>query len=106
MAEKPGVPESWHDPGEHVRKVAQVVNQLQRGQTNAAFKVTLGAGTTTEVIRPRATPEMHAQLSPITAAAAADFAAGTTYAVVESGKVVIHHAAGGAGREYGVLLQG
>ena len=106
MSEKPGAPESWGNVQEQVRKVAQIVNQIQRGETNAALKVTLGTGATTEVIRPRATSDMHAQLSPLNADAAADFAAGTTYAVVSAGKVTIHHAPGSVSREYGVLIQG
>jgi len=108
MADKPTAPEYWAGkPQEHTRKVAQVVNQMLQGYTNNSLKVTLDdTEATTEVIRTKATSLQHANLSPISEAAAADFALGTTWAVVEEGKVVIHHAAGVAGREYGIVLQG
>ena len=107
MADKPGAPEMWQGrPEEQVRKVAQVANQLQKGYGNNNFKATLGTGTSTEVVRTNARSDQIAVLAPCNAAAAADFALGTTYAVVENEKVTIHHAAGAADREYGVALFG
>lgn len=106
--EKTGVPQYWSDEKEQLRKVSQVVNALQKGLGNASFHVELeeAPATQTEVIKPGLTSEQHAWLSPMNAAAALDYATGTTYAVVTEGMVTIHHASGAAGREYGVLLQG
>lgn len=91
-----------------MRKIAQVANQLLAGYGNNAFKVTLDGdeATSTEVIRTRAKVDQHANMSPISAAAAVDFALGTTYAVTSDGTVTIHHPAGGADRQYGVVLAG
>ena len=109
MADKPSAPELFHGPPEeHLRKIAQVANQLQAGYGNNAFKVTLdGEGaTSTEVIRTRAKVDQHANMSPISSAAAEDFALGTTYAVTSDGAVTIHHPAGSSDRQYGVVLAG
>jgi len=107
MADKPGVPEIWQGKlEEQVRKAAQVANQLQKGYGNNSFKVTLTAGTITEVVRINARSDQVAFVSPRNAAAAVDFAAGTTFAVANNEKVTITHAAGGADREYGVVLHG
>lgn len=108
MAEKTGVPEYWANTDEQLRKVSQVVNRMLRGKTNAAAQLTLSAApaTQTELIRADLTTEMHAQLSPLNAAAAADFALGTTYAVVTEGKVTVNHAASAGSRLYGLVFQG
>jgi hypothetical protein len=108
MPDKPTAPEYWSGkPEEHGRKTAQVVNQMMQGYGNNSFTVTLDAtAATTEVIRTKCTSLQTAFLSPRNAAAASDFALGTTYAVTSEGKVTIHHATGVAGREYGVVLQG
>lgn len=91
-----------------MRKIAQVANQVQAGYGNNAFQVTLDEtpATSTEVIRTRVKVDQHANMSPISAAAAADFALGTTYAVTSDGAVTIHHPAGGEDRQYGVVLAG
>lgn len=109
MADKPSAPELFlGNPEEHMRKIAQVVNQVQTGYGNNAFKVTLDGtpATSTEVIRTRAKVDQHANMSPISSAAAADFALGTTYAVTSDGAVTINHPAGGTDRQYGVVLAG
>ena len=107
MADKPGVPEIWSGKlEEQVRKAAQVANQLQKGYGNNSFKVTLGTGESTTAVRTNARSEQVAFLTPCNAAAATDFALGTTFAVVNNEKVTITHAAGGADRQYGVVLHG
>ena len=109
MADKPTAPELFRGKTEeHLRKIAQVVNQVQTGYGNNAFKVILDGtpSTQTEVIRTRAKVDQHANMSPISSAAALDFALGTTYAVTSDGAVTIHHPAGGSDRQYGVVLAG
>lgn len=109
MADKPAAPEFFSGrQDEHLRKIALVANQVQDGYGNNAFKVTLEGtpATSTEVIRHKAKVDQHANMSPISSAAAADFALGTTYAVTSDGAVTIHHPAGGADRQYGVVLAG
>ena len=109
MADKPTAPELFRGPPEeHMRKIAQVANQVQAGYGNNAFKVTLdGDGAIfTEVIRTRTKVDQHANMSPISSAAALDFALGTTYAVTSDGAVTIHHPAGSDDRQYGVVLAG
>ena len=93
---------------EHIRRVAQVVNELQRGVGNHGFRVTLdpAPAVATVVIRADVTLEQVANLTPASAAAAVDMAAGTTWAETSAGKVTIHHASGGAGRIFGVVLAG
>lgn len=109
MVDKPAAPTLFRgNIEEHIRKVAEVANQIQKGYGNNAFKVTLDGtpATSTTVQRQSATVDQHANLSPISSAAAADFALGTTYAVTANGSVTIHHAAGSSDREYGVVLAG
>lgn len=109
MADKPTAPELFRgNVEEHLRKIAGVVNQVQKGYGNNAFKIMLGQApaTSTTVQRQSATVDQHANLSPISAEAAADFALGTTYAVTANGSVTVNHAAGVAGRQYGVVLAG
>ncbi len=109
MADKPTAPTLFQGPlEEHLRKIANVANQVQAGYGNNAFKVTLDGtpATTTEVIRTRAKVDQHANMSPISSAAATDFALGTTYAVTSDGSVTIHHPAGSSDRQYGVVLAG
>jgi hypothetical protein len=109
MADKPTAPTLFRgNTEEHLRLIAQVVNQVQTGYGNNAFTVTLEdtPAVSTEVIRTRAKVDQHANMSPISAAAAADFALGTTYAVTSDGAVTIHHPAGGSDRQYGVVLAG
>ena len=109
MADKPTAPELFRGPPEeHMRKIAQVANQVQAGYGNNAFKVTLDEtpATSTEVLRNRVRVDQHANMSPISSAAALDFALGTTYAVTSDGAVTIHHPAGSDDRQYGVVLAG
>ena len=108
MPDKPTAPEFWTGkPEEQARKTAQVVNQLMQGYGNKAFTVTLdAAAATTEIIRTKCTLLQSAFMTPRNSVAAMDFALGTTYAVTSNGKVTIHHAAGVADREYGVVLEG
>ncbi len=109
MADKPTAPELFRgNIEEHIRKVAQVANQIQKGYGNNAFKVTLDGtpATSTTVNRQSVTVNQHANLSPISAAAATDFALGTTYAVTANGTVTVHHAAGSSDRQYGIVLAG
>ena len=109
MALKQRAPETFAGTTEeHLRRVARVVNSLQDGFGNHAFRVTLDEdpATSTEILRPLVRSEQVANLTPESASAAADMAAGTTWAETETGKVTIHHAAGGADRQYGVVLGG
>ena len=102
-------PEYWTGrPEELARKTAQVLNGVMQGQTNNAFAVTL-RGTpevTTDITVEFSRSTQLAAVVPKSAAAAADYALGTTYAVAGNGTITVHHAAGGTNREYGVVLQG
>lgn len=109
MADKPEAPTLFRgNPEEHRRKIATVLAQVQSGYGNNAFKVTLdeSPATSTTVIRSRATVDQHANMSPISSAAAVDFALGTTYAVTKNGSVTINHQAGSSDRQYGIVLAG
>ncbi len=110
MTQKPGVPEYWAKDrmDEQVRKIAQVVNQQQKGQGNNSFKQELevSPAITTEIFVAFAKSNQIAVISPQNTAAALDFALGTTYAVVEEGKITIHHAADSTSRVYGVVING
>lgn len=94
MENKPGVPEFWTGkPEELARKTAQIVNQLQKGQGNNAYKINLDDNaTSTEIIVTHAREGQIALLSAQDAATAADIASGDLYAVVTNGKITITHA--------------
>ena len=102
-------PKFWADrPEEAMRKLANVLDGVMKGQQNNDFSVTL-RGTpevTTAVSVEFSRTGLHAILSPTNAAGALDFSLGTTYAVAGNGSITIHHAAGAADRSYGVILQG
>jgi len=110
MADKPGVPEFWSKNRieEQMRKTAQVVNQMQKGQGNNNYRVTLDVGPAllTEIVVNFAKGDQIAVISPQNPAAALDFALGTTYALVEDRKITIHHAADTSSRVYGVVIHG
>ena len=110
MIQKSPAPEFWSGQrkDEQIRKIAQVANQLQKGQGNNAFSVTLAVtpATSTEVLVTFAKVDHVPLLSPQNALAATDFATGTTFAAAEEGKVTITHAASSDSRVYGVVLFG
>ena len=107
MATKPGAPEFWSDPKEHIRKVAQVANQLQKGQGNSSFKVSLAANeATTTVLVSFARGDQIALFSPQDQATAAAIASGFIWTVVTDGRITIHHDSTISQRALGVCLFG
>ncbi len=109
MAGNRNAPAFWaNKPEEHARKISDVLAGVMKGQQNNDFGASLRATpeVTTEILSEFARPGQRAFLSPENSAAALDFSQGTTWAVVETGKIIIHHAAGAAGRNYSALLQG
>lgn len=107
MANKPGAPVFWSEGRleEWIRKVAQVVNQLQKGQANNSFLVELDENsTTTEVLVSFAVAGNVALWSPQDAATALEAAAGTIYTEVTKGKITVHHGSGTGTRKIGVCL--
>lgn len=84
-----------------------LVNQLVRGRSNATGRVTLPtSGTSTVLTFANASPDAEVILIPRNAAAAADYGAGTSFAVAGTGEITITHAVSGASRQYGFLVIG
>lgn len=107
MATKPGAPEYWSRPEEHVRKVAQVANQLQKGQGNNSFTVSLAENaTTTTVLVSFAKTNQIALFSPQDSTTAAEIGNGTIWVVVTDGKITIHHDSTTGTRTLGLCLLG
>ena len=77
-----------------IPKIAEAVHQLTRSRDG---EVTLTAGTTTIVADPTVTPDTVILFDPLTAAAAAELAAGTMYVLAADrllGSFTITHSAG------------
>lgn len=109
MAHKPSCPASWGNDRleEWQRKAALVINQIQKGQANNAFKVSLEENkTSTEVLVSFAASDQIAQFSAQDAATAGEIAAGTIWAVVTKGKITINHGSSAGVRTLGVTLHG
>ena len=90
---------------EFLRKISETVRGLLDGRSNNVFRVTLSdTGTETVIDAPSAMSDQIANLTPISASAAAQ--ASTTYATVTNGKITVTHAEGGSDRQFGIILQG
>lgn len=75
------------------RILAQAIRQLTEGRNNANGEVTLTANAaSTTISRTTINGQAGVFLFPKTANAAAELAAGTCYAVVSAGQIVITHA--------------
>jgi hypothetical protein len=100
------VPERWEKEEEHRRKIAQAVNDLQRGRTNNVFTATLTANATmTTVSVSFARVGDAAVLTPQSSSAAAS--AANVYTVVTNGTIEVHHDASAAtDRTFGIVLFG
>lgn len=106
MADKPAAPERWGDLEEQARKIAQVANQLQKGQGNNSRKVVLGTGTSTEVLISFVRSDHVATLSAQDAGSASSMAGGNLYAQTSEGKVTIFHDASEDTRTIALLVNG
>ena len=109
MANKPGAPINWSSTRieEWIRKIAQVVNQIQKGQANNSFKILLDENaTTTEILVSFAALGQIAVFSPQDTATAVEVGNGTIHAVVTQGKITIHHVSTTGPRTLGVALFG
>lgn len=107
MPDKPGPPQFWGTPEEGIRKLAQIVLQIQGGETNACRLVTLRPNeVTTEVLFNRARLGFLVLFSAQDQASANELAAGTIWGTVEEGKVIINHASAATERRVGIVLHG
>ena len=102
----PGVPVRWSGRAdEHIRKVAEGVNELFKGKSNNHYKVTLRAGTAKTVIQtPGGTVRAVPTLAPLDAQSAATIT--QIYAVPGSGTVTVFHDSNTEDRELGVIVVG
>ncbi len=94
MGQKPGAPVFWSQPrlDEWIRKIAKVVNQIQKGQANNSFTVVLSEIQNTTVVPVAfAASNQIALFSAQDSATATEIAAGTVWAVVSTGEITIHH---------------
>jgi hypothetical protein len=101
------VPEywNWKKPEEHLRKCAQAINGLLRGESNNTFVVSLEASASeTEIDDERITINTTAILSPRSAAAAAEM--GSIWYAATKGVLTIHHPVGTGDRSLGVAIFG
>lgn len=88
----PAVLEYMPDEAQHRRVIAQRLNKVLAGDTNAVQSVTLAAGGTTTTIQdPRLSIASALLPCPMTAHAAAEIASGNLYFVPTKGQCVIHH---------------
>ena len=87
-------PVTWHDATEHLRKLAESVNGIIDGRSNAYGTVTLDANqATTTLTDRRIAPDSCIGLMPETANAAAEIGAGTFYVSARtSGSATLTHA--------------
>ena len=108
MAERHSTPpRTWSDVDQQLRKTVQTVAELQKGLSNNWQAVLLEEDETeTEVVVDYATNQMIVVYSAQDATTAAEIAAGTLWAEVSEGKVVIHHGAASGDRTLGVVLFG
>lgn len=107
--EKRGAPLSWRaeNPEEVTRISAEIINGLLVGLGNNSYIVDLDANeTSTNVLASRVTTQFFPLLSPVNAAAAAEFVLGTTWAEALDGSFTIHHPSAATARAYGVVLFG
>ncbi|GAF70040.1 unnamed protein product [marine sediment metagenome] len=101
------VPEywNWKKPEEHLRKCAQAINGLLRGESNNTFVLELeAAASETDIDDERITTNTTAVLSPRSAAAAAEMQ--SIWYAAAKGILTIHHPVGAAGRTLGVAIFG
>jgi hypothetical protein len=93
---------------ELLRKIAQGVNDLQKGRGNNHFDVTLDPNSlTTIVIATDADTANVVQFSALSASAAVAIAAGVVWAESTFGQIIIHHdSQPDTDRRLGVLLIG
>ena len=103
------VPESERGPlEEHVRLIAQALNGLQNGQGNNQWFATLTPNETeTTVYAGTASIGSVPVLQPMSASAAASYAAGVIWTEGQRGKILIHHDSSAlTDRLFGVVLNG
>lgn len=87
---RPLVDEWMPDVGQHIRQIARVLNETQRGHINIGFMTTLTPSATTTVITDaRISLQTAVHLSPLTASAAVAYP--SIYTVPEAGLATIHH---------------
>ena len=90
---RPRVTEFQPNEGEHRRQIARSLNEVIAGRLDCVVDLTLDAGaTSTTLIDSRANVWTAALMTPRTANAAAEMAAGGLYAVPSNGTVTVYHA--------------
>jgi len=103
------VPEFWTgSPSEHIRKVANSVNQILRGMTNNHFTITLEPDeTATDIPYEACRPGVSPLLTPQSASAATSMASGLIYVEPQTGNCRINHDASPAtDRKFSLVLIG
>ncbi len=101
----PTVPRFWTDSEEEIRKLADGVNRLLRGESNNTTTVTLRANqATTEILDSRITADTVVLLTPTTSSAAA---ATGIFIKAAIGKATVNHdSTADTDRTFGVILVG
>ena len=101
------VPTTGSDEKEHRRKLAEKLNDINRGKFNCTLDVTLSTAATTTVTDPRIAQTTILLWEP-TSSAAADFAAGIwcPSSTIVNGAAVLHHAASSVAHPYRIGMWG
>lgn len=102
-----GVPETWKEKGEHLRKLAKAINLVLRGKTNNTKSLTLDVApaTTTDLDDATITAETVPLVMPQTATAAAAMTV-LRYTATRGKITFTHDANAAADRDFGVVLVG
>jgi len=105
----PAAPVTWHNPVEHFRKIATVVNNILNGKINSLgdFSVTESAATTV-VVDQRAGADSCILFMPTNAASATELASGSMYVSVRGSQTftVTHTNSATTGRDFRYCVLG
>lgn len=102
------VPTTGSDEKEHRRKLAEKINDINRGKFNCTLDVTLSTAATTTVTDPRISQTSVLSWNMALSSAAADFAAGIwcPSSTIVKGAAVLHHAASSVAHPYRIGMWG
>lgn len=100
-----GVPQRWHDPEEHLRKLGNAVRDIQVGKQNNVYDVSLSPGTTSTTIQNPRVCCLSVVLMTAQTQGAAD--ASGVWAEVGDGEITFHHdASADTDRTFGYTING
>jgi hypothetical protein len=105
---RPSVPPDSTNERRHRQQLATAVNAIRKGQIDCTAVLTLQPGVASTVLMDgRISTWTHASLSPATASAAAEAAAGAMYWSTSTGMMTVHHSNSGViDRTFSVSLMG